>query len=289
MNNKKIYIPFLLVLFLLTSCVKRELELLPGERVRIAFDWTNLNGQAATPSCMQIWFYGPDNIPLSRMASGTLYEGVLPAGTYRVLCYCPEATGVNFKNLDRFEEAEVYLLPDEQGSMSQPANVYGFSLPEFTVSPGQLTDTTVRPEAYVRTILLRMKVSGNQAGAVSGIGATLKGVATSLNLSTGKPQAGGNASLEQTLSGTDSDYEGIFTLIGNDSENPGLLTLKLSLSDGSERTVSENITEAMQHLEQIPATVALKIDLTLDLTKIDGVFVGTIREWTYKEGEITVN
>lgn len=292
MNNRNLYIRnslFILFLLLLSGCVKRALEIKPGNRVRIVFDWKSQTDPAAIPSGLQLWFYGPDNIPVSHQSSATAYEGILPAGNYRVIIYNPDATGVSFRNLDRFEEAETYLLPGKEETVNQPLNGYAISLPGFIVQPGQSVDTTIIPVSYIKTLILRIKSEGDQAEAISDIQATIEGIATELNLSTRLPQPGNNGRISQTLSKSGSAYESKFTLLGSDKQNPGKLILTLGISDGSERIVSQNITEAMQQLNRLEGITPLVVDLTVDMTKIDGVFVGTISEWTYKEGESIVN
>lgn len=279
----------LTLVLLLTGCVKRELLVEPGERVCIVFDWKNLADPALAPSSIQLWFYGPDNIIFSRLASATAFDGKLPVGNYRIIFYNPDASGVNFKNLDRYDEAETNLLPGEDGTVSQPSHIYGTPLPEFTVTPGQSNDTTVVPAISVRKLQLRVKTAGDQSTAVSAMQACMEGIATCLNLSTGQPMPGGNGKISQELSATDEDYECTFNLFGGDELNNGKLTLTLQMSDGSERKISIDITEALQKINQQQAIVPFFIDMTLDITKIDGVFVGTVQDWEYKTGEAVVN
>lgn len=292
MNNRNSVIRLGLVLTLvslLAGCVKRELLVEPGERVRIVFDWKNLTDPALIPGSMQLWFYGPDNTVFSRLGSATAFDGTLPAGNYRVIFYNPDASGVNFKNLDRYDEAETNLLPAEDGTVSQPSDIYGTALPEYTVTPGQSNAVTVVPNISVHTLQLRVKAGGDQSAAVSAMQACMEGVATGLNLSTGQPLPGGNGKVNQPLSATGEDFECTFTLFGGDEQNNGKLTLTLQMSDGSERKVSIDITETLQKINQQQTTVPLFIDMTLDITKIDGVFVGTIQDWEYKTGETVVN
>lgn len=277
-----------IVLALLSSCVKRELILEPGEQVRIIFDWSKIADTTAVPSAMQLWFYGADNVPLSRQASSTGYEGVLPAGNYRVIIYNPDASGVGFRNLDRFETGEVYALPQTGGMLAPSQQVYGVSIAEFKVSPGKTVDTTVSPLNYERTLVVRVKVEGDD-GVISGMKATIEGVAKGANLATAARKPGGNAGMEQTLETGDPYYEGTFYLFGLDEQNPANLMLEMDLSDGTERTIRENITEALRHLNQQTVAVPLLVELTIGVTEVDGVFVATLNNWIYRENEVVIH
>lgn len=279
---------FLIVLFL-GGCVKRELVIEEGERVRIAFDWSKILDPSAVPEGMQLWFYGADNIRLSRQASSTGFEGVLPDGNYRVIIYNPNAAGVGFRNMDRFETGEVYALEQADGMLTQLYRVYGLSIAEFTVKSGQKTDTTVMPVNYERQLIIQVRIEGEQQ-VIKNIGLTINGIASGANLATGDRNGREKYSVEsQSMRFVNPYYKETFTLFGWDKQNPADVMLKIEMSDGSERTMRQNITQALQLLNEHPRTEPLLVEFTLGVTNVDGVFVATLEDWTYEDNKVVIN
>ena len=295
MKHRYLYTQLLfLVTLMFTGCVKRELEFPTDTSLRIAFDWSRLADKQDIPSVMQLIFYDENGAYLfSRHSSSDFYQEKLPSGTYRILIYNPDATGVAFNNITQFDEARISTLSqqggkDDDNQLEAPHNVYGASIGNLTIHPYQPADTTIIPRLYVHNIILRLKITGNTQELAS-CSASIGGVSGSLNLSTGIPASGDNASVTGNLYPRDNLYKGLFYVIGNDEQHKSMLSVHLRFSDGSERTLLENVTDSMEQLKELEKEVPLIIEATIDVKLVDGVFVATLEEWTYKTGEVTVS
>ncbi len=288
--NRRPYLLFVAVLgfSLLQGCYKRELQIEPGENVHVVFDWSGFTDAELLPSSMRIWFYNPDGAPVSYIAPASGYTGTLPEGNYKVLAYNPGATGVDFRNLNEFDLAEIYSLPKagEDGIIECPQFVYGGSLGLFDVRTAQRNEVILIPHIYIRSILLRVKVSGEELSPQLSV--SIGGVATALNISTGKPVSGGNGTIIGTLVSAGSVYEGHLTLLGNDSRHPNILTLLIVFPDGSQRTIQENITEAMDKLGTMPENDSLTIELNVEAASVNGELTATLTGWKYETPEIDI-
>lgn len=271
---------------LMQGCYKRELQTEPGQSVRIAFDWSGFPDTQSRPSSMQLWFYGQDNAPITRISPVSVYEGMLAEGNYQILAYNPDATGVSYRNLDNFSQAEVYTLPqaEDDGALASPQFVYGASLGSFEVRKTGRNETTLIPHIYVHDIVLRVTLTGETISPQ--ISASIGGMATGLLLSTGNPLAGGNGTVSGTLVPAGSFYEVHFSTIGNDGEHPSYLTLDITFADGSQRTILENVSTAISTLDTLGENLSLMIELDVDITLIDGVLTATLTDWRYDNREI---
>lgn len=279
-----------LVAVLFSGCVKRELELSDGTGVRINFDWRYVQNQQEIPSEMKLLFYSEEGFYLfSRTSSSDFYQSTLPQGKYRVLIFNPDAGGVNFRNMNSFNDAELYTLPQQDTNVTASLqNIYGTSIEEMAVYAGQSTEVTVIPHYYVRTVILQLKLKGT-ATELAECSASIDGLSSSLNLFAGIPNPGANVQVSSPLEAKEDCYEAVYSLIGSDEQHSSMVVIDLSFSDGTHRTLSENVTDALKSLNKQEESIPLTIEMVIDVQSIDGVIVTTLEDWNYKQGDITVN
>lgn len=281
---------FFFMILLFSGCVKRELELSEGENVRINFDWSHLAEQHNIPSFIQIRFYNQAGEYLFVYTSTPEhYQAYLPEGKYKILVYTSDTTGIGYEHMNNFGEAQITVSPQiQEETPGNLSNVYGTSIQNLAVSTEQSVDTTVTVRPYLHLVNIHLKITGSSAEVVD-CSAIIDGVAQAVNLSTGLPVLGTNSSVSTYLFPQNEDYQGTLRLTGNDDRYPSVISFKLRFNDGTERIIHHNFADFMDKIDQNQSDATLSLELTIDIQSIDGVFIATLTDWIYKQGDILLN
>ena len=277
---------FFFTVILLSGCVKRELELPAQKLVRINFDWSHLDEHQIPPAEVVIRFYNPEGEFLFERTSGSDYfEGYVPEGEYKILVYNPDSTDIRHHNMESFEDAQISL---EDGTQEAPSPVYGGTIEALTVPAGEPTDATIVIHPYLHQVSVHVNITGNSEEVAECV-AVIDGLAEGVNLSTGLPVNGTNSSASVKLYPHTGSYHGIFRLAGNNEQYPSAISFKIRFKDGTERIIRQNFDDFMNNLGQRPSDTPLSVEFTIDVQSIDGVLTATLKDWVYKQGEVTLN
>lgn len=294
MKHNYLYsLSLLLMAAVVTGCVKRELDCITGESVKITFDWSHLPDSRDIPPAMELRFYGNDGTCLfSQQSSSDVFCGWLPAGKYRVLIYNPDAIGMAFYNMESYADAQIWTLPQQEndGPHNQPEyprNAYGLSIGELSVHTGQRNDTTVIPLTYTRNIILQLEMNG-YTEELAECSATIGGLSQALSLSTGLPAGSATASVSTRLQPDNNAFKGSFHVLGNDKDHPNILTLQFMFADGFRKTLTKDVTASLDKLNKQPAGHSLIIKLTADVN-MDGMFELTLTDWIGRDEDIYIH
>jgi hypothetical protein len=179
-------------------------------------------------------------------------SGTLLAGTYRMLAVEADVQGVEFRGMNKFETASVYLKAGE----TQISEVYILSLDEVVVEEGETTTQHVEPVVLTSTFMLNLDLSGfpSEVTAVSG---SLNGFYPGMILSSQEPVAKGAATTVISFEATGGSTRAtlfVATVRSFGFHNPkpegsgtplytSELQLTLTFADGSSQTVTKDLTE----------------------------------------------
>jgi hypothetical protein len=152
----------------------------------------------AISSGTKYYFYdaqGSQPVILDATGSDGSFRGQLAAGTYRLLAVDTGVQGVEFRGMDTFSSASVYLSALSAGVspsaglslVSQPAGeVYALSIDVVVVEEGKSATYYVDPVSLTRTLTLNLDLSrlSDEIAAVSGL---FNGVYPGVRLSSRAP------------------------------------------------------------------------------------------------------
>lgn len=275
---------FFFAIVLLSSCVKRELELYEGKFVRIDFNWSHLADRQNMPDKLVIRFYSrAGDFLFERTSAPNRFEGYIPEGNYKILVYNPDDTNVRYRNMESFEDAGITV------SSENTSNVYGGTYGNLTVPSVEDANPVVVLYPCLHQISMKLNITGNGKDDVVECMAVINGTAEGVNLSTGLPITGTNSSVSGKLYPDKGHYYGTFYLAGSDKEYPSVISFKIRFQDGTERIIQQNFEDFMKYLEERPADTPLFVEFTIDVQSIDGILTAVVKNWIYKKGEITLN
>lgn len=165
-----------------SSCTEVDLAFRREEgTVIIAPDWSGFTCPAS--ACYR--FYpdegtGAEVEQSDETVAADYFSMVLAVGSYHLLAYNTDASGVNFTGLERIASAEVCLASDVQ-----PANVYSWNVDEVEVPLRGTVQFAPQPRRLVKLLVLHFQMTGmEEADILSG---ELNGVYPSVSLLTGQP------------------------------------------------------------------------------------------------------
>ena len=276
---------FIIFLFVESGCTRRKLEAPSGLGVvNISFDWKNLFVGGSIPSVMKLNFYGNNGAVITKDCLSTGFSGSLPVGTYQVLAYNTDVTGVAYRNLESYTSAQVYTPSYTRATyIMQPAQVYGVGLGSLAVMSDETVNQTMAPIPLTKKATLKLTLTG-AAAAVSSISSTLSGLVQSVGISDGMYNSGAG-SIIFSPSATSSGYESTFTYFGKESATANILDIVLYFSGGGSQTVSIDITPNLTGV--IPINIDLNV--TIDVTgSHEAGFTGTLKDWNITNRNITI-
>lgn len=220
----------LLAVLLLSGCVEKNLQPGNGE-VRISYDWSQLPQGNTRPDGMVAWFY-PDNgtgVPFSIEGERLGQPLALPRGSYRVLLFNKDVSGMNFTDLTDFERACISLQPLGTRSDAVFPSVgwlYGGALLALRVDGSGVLEQTVVMRPYVRRVKVVIQTDVTMVDASYGI---LGNTAVGVLLKDGCPAPLGNGTTRFEFHKTTNGLQADFTVFGVDSTAGGDLKNEMTV------------------------------------------------------------
>jgi hypothetical protein len=281
----KYFLPGLMAAFLLfeNSCTKRHLEDRPttGD-VNITFDWKNLRTGETNPAGTKLVFYGNKGTVLNGTGSGTSYSGTLPIDVYKVVVYNSDATGVSYRNLDKYDLAEIDASSYTKASyISQPGHVYGVGAEDISVQGNKTVSRTVVPACFVKSALLKINILTNRQ-AVTSCSATLSGLFQSVNIVSGAPR-NGSGMVELSPLVSSNGFESPLSFFAKDPAAPNIVSMTFNFTGGGSQTITVDITQYLS------GTISnnININVDVDITGISGgSFQATLKDWNVTTPEV---
>ncbi|MDC1882091.1 FimB/Mfa2 family fimbrial subunit [Bacteroides uniformis] len=287
-------LPIFVMLLLLVSCVKDDLYNTPHPdkgAVKVTTDWTDRSSDATLPDSY-ILRIGAQEQTVSGETNA--FDALFPPGKQDLLVY-HQAEGITISGTT----ATVNTLPD---GMLEPAPGYLFSASgTLEVMKDDTLHLTVPMKQHIRRLALTLKLNPGDEQRIGSTAATLTGIASAVDLTTGILIAtGGKTTVPAFALGTDADALDIRSsgqpvlsatlhLIGVATGERQLLTLEITLANGTVQTVTTDLTEALKNFGTGGSMESLALDATLELPAEAGISA-TITSWNVVDnGDIKVN
>lgn len=267
------------------SCTRQDLEhRVPAGYVVVDLSWEG----GALPSGSRFWFFPVNGGEvIVREASGEGFSGTLPPGDYRVIAANLDAQHIDFRNMDRYETAEVYVLSDETSAapcLCQPGNLYLCSGEESTLLTVLDRDTVklaLAPRSRVRQVRLKVTVDDPQIASCSGL---LSGVSSSIYCATasctGRPASVGFIASPDEGAGTFTAEINVLDLIRPGSDPIHLAEVTLMRGDGTVVPVTVDLTDAIRtQIEGAGGALPDEISLAVSFHTVSGELKASVEPW----------
>lgn len=284
--NKLILLLMLFTIFVASNgCTRRKLDTPSGLGVvNISFDWKSLLAGESIPSGMKLYFYGSNGTVIIKDCIGAGFHGTLPYGTYQVLAYNTDATGVAYRNLDSYAGAQVYTPSYTKATyISQPSHVYGIGLGSLSVLSDQIINQIMTPVAFVKKAVIKFIITGQRSAVVS-TRITLDGIAQTVSIADGTFQSGaGTLSFIPEVTAT--GFESTVTFFGKEPTTANLLTVDVNFTGGGSQTILVDLTSKLTGVIPNNIVITANIEIT---GSVSGGFQATLNDWSVKNRDITV-
>ena len=281
---------FALVTLQLGSCAKDDLHNTPHPdkgAVRITTDWSGASSDAVLPQSY-ILRIGTQE----QTASGTTnaFNTLFEPGRQDLLVY-HQANGITLIG----HTATINTLAD--GTL-EPMPGYLFSgAEELEIVKDDTLEVTVKMEQRIRSLTLALKLNPGDEERITATTATLTGIASAIDLRDGTITAAkGKTTIPAFAIGTNSQrmrsagqpaLVATLRLMGIMTGERQILTLAITLTDGSVQTLTTDLSEVLKNFGE--KMEPLTLDATLELPA-EGSFSGTISGWTEVDnGQIEIH
>lgn len=264
-----------------SSCTRRDLEIPPVDgMVNISFDWKNLLSGENIPSGMKLYFYSNDGKMIIRESNGTGFRGTLPNGTYHMLTYNNDASDVDYRNLDNYMEAEVYVPVRTKATayVSQPLHEYNTGVDRIVVSGVEELNQIVAPNAFVRKADIKIIVTG-QRSAIASCSATLDGIAVGVNIATGVVDESGTGTISFVPLATAEGFESVVSFFGRAVSQVNTLNVAFNYQGGGSQMLNVDISSALKNINTEVVEVAVNVNFDVTV-KAFGGFTATLNGWS---------
>lgn len=277
-------------LLLGSSCTSKRLDYrIPEGYAQVRLQWD----EGVAPAGSRFYFYptGGGEV-LVRECPAEGFSGVLPAGEYWVIVSNTDALQVGFRNMERYETAEAYVLPaqanrsGESSFVGQPENLSlaaGLDDAATLVVENRGTlATSASPR--VRTKRVRMFFRIDDTAPVTECRGTFSGVSPSILCATGAcSNSSACVGFTAAPGGDEYDYAveiSVLDLVEPVSGAPThRLDLQLQKSDQTTSEVTIDLTETIREIVEAGGGVALDIPLDIALVSVDGTLRASVKPW----------
>lgn len=280
---------FALAIFQLAGCVKDDLYNTPHPdkgAVQVTTDWTGRSSDAVVPDSYILRMDGKEQTVNDETNA---FKSLFLPGTQNLLAY-HQAEGITISGTT----ATVNMLED--GTLNPMPGFLFSASKELTIQKDDTLKVTLPMMQRIRTLVLTLKLNPGEELRIGTAAATLTGMASSIDLTTGTVQTtGGKTVVPAFAIGTNDGrtraagnpvLAATVRLLGVVSGEKQVLTLVITLVDGYVQTISTDLTELLKnfgHAEMEP----LELDATLELP-VDGNYNGEISGWDVKD-DITID
>lgn len=298
METHKITTYIIGVGLLLASCVKDDLYNTPHPdkgAVQITTDWTGHSSDAVLPDSY-ILRLGSEEQTVSGETNA--FNALFAPGKQDLLVY-HQAQGItvsgNIATVNTLSDGTLEPMPD-----------YLFSgVKGLDIIKDDTLKVTVPMQQQIRQLALSLKLNPGDEQRIAGTSATLTGIASAIDLTTGTLAATGGKAIVPTFTlGTDGGQPqtnnrrtratgqptlaATMRLLGVITGERQILTLVVTLTNGSVQTITGDLTDALKNFGSADMEPLL-LDATLKLP-VAGEIGGTITGWTeVNNGNITIH
>lgn len=282
---------FALTVLQLTGCVKDDLYNTPHPdkgAVKVTTDWTGRSSDAILPDSYILRIGGNEQtVSGETNAFNTLFD----PGKQALLVYHP-TEGIT---IDR----DIATVNTRADGTLEPMPGFLFSAAkEADIVADDTVRVSVKMQQHIRTLTLSLNLKPGEELRIGSTIATLTGIASSIDLTTGAVQAAEGKTVIPTFAVGTNDGKAraagnpvlaaTVRLPGVVTGEKQVLTLVITLADGHLQTISTDLTELLKNFGEADME-PLELDATLELPVASGVG-GIISGWNVVDnGDISVN
>lgn len=280
-----------LALIFMTGCVKDDLYNTPHPdrgAVVVTADWSGRSSDATLPGTYVLCI--GDKEQTVSAETNVFRELFLPGKQHLLIRHQPEGITVGGTT------ATVDTLAD--GTL-EPMPGYLFSgTKELEIVADDTLRVTVPMQQHIRCLTLTLKLNPGDKERIRTTSATLTGIASAVDLTTGAiTSTGGKTVVPAFAFGTDNTTRAAgqpllvatLRLLGVMPEEKQVMTLNVTLTDGTVQTITTDLTGALKDFGTGAKMEPLTLDATLTLPAEAG-FTATIGGWNVvNNGNIEVN
>lgn len=245
------------------------------------------------------------------------FHGRVPVGSYKVLVYNSDTENLVLRNEDDYDKATFYVMTESEVAaagkasrakecITQPKNLFVANCVHNPDDDQQINVVTVpfrervqvkaAPKAYVKTVILRFNVEGDDQIALDG--GTFSGVSSSHHCATAKCSTTSesvNFPTERVTDNSSYNYKAEISVLDLIRPNSGFGTHTVRLNvvpnGGDPYTVAIDVTKVVdQFLKDnggsIPVTIPVEVGI--ELKKIGGVLTAVVEDWIPGTGGGTI-
>lgn len=273
------------VLLSAAGCVERDLEQRPGEGyVEIAVDWNGSDSNISNRDTRFLFYDTTGRLVKEQSGIRDRFEGVLPAGSYRLVVHNTDSENVEWRGCETFEQAEVYArqiaytladCPSEAVCIAEPGQVYAANVcnESATVEVTDIGTTrlSVTPQSLTHNLTLRFSVSTYDGEQVASLAGAIDGVSPGYFPGKGCCETGVSCAQEFTAAATGEGYAAEIELFGfvtsaDSAASTNRLYVSIALTDGEIFTSAFDMTAALKKIladngGTLPRDIALDIEL----------------------------
>lgn len=277
-----------LALTFMAGCVKDDLYNTPHPdrgAVVVTADWSGRSSDATVPGTYVLRIGGKEQTVSAE--TNVFQELFLPGKQDLLILHQPEGITVNGTT------ATVNTLPD--GTL-EPMPGYLFSgTKELAIVADDTLRVTVPMQQHIRCLTLAMELKTGDKERIRATSATLTGIASAVDLTTGAIiSTDGKTVVPVFAFGTDNTRRSTgqpmlaatLRLLGVVNQEKQVLTLAVTLTDGTLQTITTDLTGALKDFGTGARMEPLTLDATLELF-VEGQYNGSITGW--KERDLTID
>lgn len=257
----------------LSSCVKDDLYNTPHPdkgAVVVATDWSGKSAEADIP---QEHILRIGNIEQAVSGTVHVFQALLLPGSHELTAYnTPEGISVSGNTASVGDAGNGQIDP-------QPGYLFAAHRP-LTVVADDTLHVTAAMRQYVRRLDIELKVSEGDYARVSSAVATLSGVSSAIDITTGERAATGVVAFMPFVQEADR-FTLFFRLLGIASGTRQSLTVDITFSNGDTQRVESDLSEVLKDFNASTAPLKLTGDLRLP---VEGGFTGSIEGWKETDG-----
>lgn len=195
----------------------------------------------------------------------------IPFGNYQVLIVNCDVQQLNFRNMDKYETAEVFLSNQTKSESILPEGdiLYGASIEHFSINGNIPTQHTIIPQKLVQHLFFTISI--DKIHKISECKGSISGMSTALNLSKKTPAPSEPTSVPFRTNFTEKGAEARLFVLGvspPQEEEPtptpiqNIVTLDFTFEDGKTASAQINLTDHLKNVNNNDADI--KIDSETD-------------------------
>ena len=269
------------VFFLAVGCGKDDLHNTPHPdrgAVTVTTDWSRRSSDATVPESYVLRIGDKEQTVSGE--TNTFTDLFLPGRQDLLIFHQPEGITVSGTTATVNTLTNGILEPMPDYLLSGTA--------ELEIVKDDTLSITVPMRQHTRRLTLTLKLNPGDEQRITGTSATLTGIASAIDLTTGAIISTEGKTVIPTFAlGTDNETRATgqpvliatLRLLGVIAEEKQVLTLAVTLTDGYVQDITTDLTETLKHFETGADMEPLKLDATLTLP-IEAGMNGSITGWT---------